>query len=470
MADTSAINARLASYRPVFNRLLFGIALVGVLVAVHLLIQQGRGFDRGCLGFSAPAAVESTFDCQLVTESRAGTLLGVSNAWWGLGFYLAVAGLSAAVAFASRAARRFRWALVRAVLIGGGLVYSGYLTYHQFAGLGALCALCLTSAAVATLLFLVQAVMLARPVAAAPGAARSSERSSSSSTASDMPSASRPRPALWAGAALALLVLVGADLLYFSSLEPAAQATPSTAATSAPPPSPGQAPAGQAPASEASPSASADAPAPGPAAAGRADTTETSLPPGCRFAPAQEPVEPSRLVGFTDPIFGADNAPVTVVEFFDPNCPHCKTFDATMERLVDQYGDQARFVYKPIPLWRYSVNQITALHAAARQGKFRDMLDAQFARQQQGGLSDDQLVEIARQIGMNPNALQSQLSENAYQKQIARDRQLAQEVGVSGTPAVAINGQLVARRARTAQCVTALLEREIQQASPQAGS
>ncbi|PSQ82002.1 MAG: hypothetical protein BRD46_00680 [Bacteroidetes bacterium QS_8_68_15] len=240
MADSSfsTLKARLSTDRPVSDRVLFGLALLGALVAVHLLIQQGRGFDRGCLGFSEPAAAQQagTFNCEMVTQSGAGTLLGVSNAWWGIGFYLAVAGLSTGAAFAARVA-----------LLTGGLAYSAYLTYHQFAGLGALCALCLTSAAIALTLFLVQAVALARPApsssaTAAPSFADSSPEPVSAMTDSSMTASSSRRPALWAGAALALLVLVGADVAYFSSLEPADADQPVASAETGAPATAPQAP------------------------------------------------------------------------------------------------------------------------------------------------------------------------------------------------------------------------------------
>ncbi|PSQ82003.1 MAG: hypothetical protein BRD46_00685 [Bacteroidetes bacterium QS_8_68_15] len=168
------------------------------------------------------------------------------------------------------------------------------------------------------------------------------------------------------------------------------------------------------------------------------------------------------MVSFGDPVFGASDAPVTVVEFFDPNCPHCKTFDDTMNNLTDQFGDRARFVYKPIPLWSRSINQVAALHAAVEQGHFKDMLDAQFARQQRGGLTDDQLASIAREIGMNPDPMLAQIQQGAYQQQIQRDRELAQAAGVQGTPAVSINGRLVARRAKTAPCLEAMIQRELE--------
>jgi protein-disulfide isomerase/uncharacterized membrane protein len=450
MPDFSTLKARLGTRRPILDRVLFGLALLGVLVAVHLLIQQGRGFDRGCLGFSEPAAAAqaSTFNCEMVTQSGAGTLLGLSNAWWGIGFYLAVAGLSVAAAALER--QRLRFAATRALLIGGGLLYSAYLTYHQFAGLGALCALCLTSAGIALALFLVQGAMLVGPLAAL---------GSSDSSKQSMDSTSSFRPVRWAAAALGLLVLIGADVAYFSSLD-VASPEPAAAAQAS---SESSAPMGKAaPTSEKTPARSRAA-VPSPSA----DTTEekkenAALPSGCRFAPGAEQVETSRLVSFGDPVFGKADAPVTVVEFFDPNCPHCKTFNTTMKNLTEQYGDQARFVYKPIPLWRRSVNQIAALHAAAKQGQFKAMLDAQFARQQRGGFTDEQLAEIAREIGMNPDPMLTQIQQGAYQQQIQRDRRLAKQAGVSGTPAVVINGRRVARRAKNAQCLEALIEREIE--------
>lgn len=427
MAHSSKLEARLASYRPVLGRVLFGVALLGVLVAVHLLIQQGRGFDRGCIGFSAPAAVEATFDCNLVTESKAGTLLGISNAYWGIAFYLAVAALSAAAAFVASA--RLRLNAVRAVLIAGGLGYSAYLTYHQFAGLGALCALCLASAALAATLFVVQALALVRP---APDA--SPEQKTTSMSASPQRT---PRPALFAGLAVALVVLVGADLLYFSSLPEPAEAAAAEASS-----------------------------ARTPRASAVADTTDGTLPEGCRFATAQSPLDdPNQLVSFTDPVFGNPDAAVTVAEFFDPNCPHCKTFHPAMKRLIEQYGDRVRFVYKPIPLWRRSVNQIEALFAAAQEDKFEAMLEAQFARQQPQGLSDEQLQQIAGEIGMNPDVLASRLREGTYRQRVAQERQLAAAAGVKATPSVAIDGRLVGRRSRTPSCLTAMIEQEIQQSA-----
>ena len=144
--SSSSAPRGVARYRPGLDRLVFFLALLGILVTVHLWIQQGRGFDRGCLGFSAPAAV--TADCELVTGSEASTLFGVSNAVWGVLFYVLVAALTAVAARAG-AAWEGRLKYTRTALIAGGFVYSLYLFYYQLVELGTFCVLCTVSAAIA---------------------------------------------------------------------------------------------------------------------------------------------------------------------------------------------------------------------------------------------------------------------------------------------------------------------------------
>lgn len=139
-------------YRPPIDRTLFALALLGLLVVVHLWMQQERGFDRGCFGFNtAFEQRQQAFDCELVTESEQGTFLGLSNVVWGLGFYAVVALLGAGVAFMPD--RRAQLRKLRLIVIAIGFLYAVYLVYAQFTQVGALCALCLISAGITTLLF-----------------------------------------------------------------------------------------------------------------------------------------------------------------------------------------------------------------------------------------------------------------------------------------------------------------------------
>lgn len=157
--------ARLSTYNHTLDRVIFALAMLGVLVAVHLWIQQSRGFAEGCTGFGAEAAA-SVFDCGAVVASAAGTFLGVSNTLWGLVFYLGV-GLLTGIAAVGPAEwlRPSKWA--RFGLVGFGFVYSIYLTLYQFTQLDARCLLCLISASIVTVIAVLVVVDFTRPAPAA---------------------------------------------------------------------------------------------------------------------------------------------------------------------------------------------------------------------------------------------------------------------------------------------------------------
>ena len=158
--STSSGPSWLSTYRPAIDQALFILAILGVMVTVHLWIQQGRGFDQGCWGFNPPQGGAETFNCSAVVNSDAGELLGISNVYWGMFFYFLLAALSFAII---RVAPEMVATLkkARGVMIGAGFIYSMQLVNYQFNSIGELCALCLTSAAIATLLFIVTLVDLA---------------------------------------------------------------------------------------------------------------------------------------------------------------------------------------------------------------------------------------------------------------------------------------------------------------------
>ena len=395
----------LARYRPGFEAAIYALALLGILVVVHLWIQQGRGFDRGCLGFTTSEAVEASFDCEAVVESGAGTLFGISNAVLGLLFYLAVAALTFLVTLRRNDEIRLLKQL-RLLLVTGGTLYSAWLVYYQASSIGGYCALCLISASVVALLFV---LLLIDTLKSGPAPTRRT-----------MPDSSK-RLRLFAGLAVLTLVLAGADVAYFSSL-------PDTPAT---------------------------------VAEGEGTATPVGDPQSeCSFNPEIPPISNfDQLVGFAAPTKGNPEAPVTVLTYFDPNCPHCRTLDPIVQQVIEDHGDDARFVFKPFPLWQHSVIQVQALHAAAQEGKFFEMMEGQFELQRREGLSPEILREIATEIGMDADAMQSRIQAGLYDSMIMSERERAMEAGVRGMPAVIINGRFVAGMSRSRECLGELIER-----------
>lgn len=398
-----------ARYRTGIDRAVYFLALIGLLVAVHLFIQQGRGFDRGCLGFSAPVATPSS-GCSVVTQSGASTLFGVSNAIWGGAFYLVVALMTMAAASGLRTGLLKR---LRFWVVSGGFAYSLYLFTYQFVAVGEVCVLCTVSAVIVALLFAVHLY------------ARFGSGASSRTTASLMMRDVR----LFALSLVAVLVLGGADLYYFNTL-------------------PGAEPAQEI----------ASAPA---TAAGQSDLAPPSeRPPAeCSYTEDEMYDGYQELISFTDPVKGQAGAPVTVIEFFDPNCPHCKDIHPVMEEVIAETGDVAQFVFQPYPVFRYSGPQVLALEYAARNNKFFEMLDAQYELQQRGGLSRDQLRQIANEIGLDADDMLARMENEDFQDSVSEEfMKIRNETSISSVPAVMINGRIVESYSKTAECLEQLID------------
>lgn len=421
---------RFGSWRSPLERATYVLAVLGLLDAAHIAIQRQGGFAQGCTGFSGSALAGGAFDCAAVTGSPASVLLGVPNAVWGILFYAAVALLTMA-AVANGSGRRAGFKAARAALVAFGLAYSGYLVYYQVGVLEQLCLLCLISAGIVALLAIFQAMdATLLPVSA---------------IATESYSAMNPKPSreiAWMGALLLLAgMIVAADAAYFSQYEPE---LPDVFAAE----------------TETYPGDSGAAPSSSAGDAQRASAAPDPSVSACAYDADMEPVEDfRRLVNLFDPTVGAIDAPVTVIEYFDPNCYHCKTFHEVMAPVMESHGDRALFVFKPFVLWSHSIVQSEALYAANREKKFFPMLEAQFEMQNpQDGLSLDQLREIAEEIEMNPDVLMQRLESGLYRRRLEQQKNEAVEIGVNKTPTVLINGRFVAAESHTVECLQQLIE------------
>ncbi|MDX1741451.1 MAG: vitamin K epoxide reductase family protein, partial [Rhodothermales bacterium] len=187
-------------FRPKLDTAVFILGLLGILVVVHLWIQAGRGFDRGCFGFSSTPA---TVECEVVTQSDAGSMLGVSNIIWGLVFYVGLSVLS----FATVVVGPQKLASVkqlRAGAIGVGFLYSLYLVYIQSVQIGEYCKLCLISAGIVATLFVLQVIDFRSKPVASPSDA----------------DAANKRFRLFAGLGVVAVLFAVSDVLYFRTLPP----------------------------------------------------------------------------------------------------------------------------------------------------------------------------------------------------------------------------------------------------------
>jgi|APLak6261679142_1056127.scaffolds.fasta_scaffold00202_20 protein-disulfide isomerase len=143
------------------------------------------------------------------------------------------------------------------------------------------------------------------------------------------------------------------------------------------------------------------------------------------------------------PIKGPNTALVTLVEFSDYQCPFCSRGHNTVLELEKQYEGKLRVVMKQHPLDFHPNAKPAALAAlaAGEQGKYWEMHNKLFANQQ--ALSDASYEAYAKELGLNVEKWKADLQSPKFQAQIAKETQLAMQLGATGTPAFFINGRKI---------------------------
>ena len=158
---------------------------------------------------------------------------------------------------------------------------------------------------------------------------------------------------------------------------------------------------------------------------------------------------PSRFrvpVTADQPQRGPADAPITIVEFADFQCPFCKRVQPTLNELREKYGDRIRIVWRdnPLPFHKEAKLAAQAAREARRQGgdaKFWAMHDTLFDNQR--ALKRDDLVRYAGYVGLNLKAFGRALDRDRHRGPIERDQELAAKLGARGTPGFFINGRFL---------------------------
>jgi protein-disulfide isomerase len=143
------------------------------------------------------------------------------------------------------------------------------------------------------------------------------------------------------------------------------------------------------------------------------------------------------------PSKGPRSAPVTVVEFSDFQCPYCGRVLPALKRIQETYGDRVRLVFRNFPLGVHPLAPKAAEAAicAHEQGKFWEMHDKLFGDQQKLQVAD--LKASAAAIGLDTEAFDQCLDSGKHEATWKEERDEGERAGVTGTPAVFVNGRLV---------------------------
>ena len=165
-----------------------------------------------------------------------------------------------------------------------------------------------------------------------------------------------------------------------------------------------------------------------------------------------------------DPVLGPANAPVTLVEFSDFQCPFCQRVAPTLKRIRETYGDRVRIVWKDFPLTSIHPQAFKAAEAgqcAREQGKFWEYHDRLFANQQ--ALQLDALKQHASGIGLDMAKFNDCLDSGKYAERVQAQMGVGADLGVNSTPAVFVNGRLLSG-AQPYETFAAVIDEELQRA------
>ena len=138
---------------------------------------------------------------------------------------------------------------------------------------------------------------------------------------------------------------------------------------------------------------------------------------------------------------GPANAPLTLVEYGDYQCPYCGAAYPVVKRLQKTLGKKLRFVFRNFPLTEahpYALIAAEAAEAAALQGKFWEMHDLLF--EQQALLKPESIHVWAKRIGLNLEQFERDKKQGVVEKRIKEDRKSGIRSGVNGTPTFFLNG------------------------------
>jgi protein-disulfide isomerase len=164
---------------------------------------------------------------------------------------------------------------------------------------------------------------------------------------------------------------------------------------------------------------------------------------GCATAPPEPPAAAAEPAPFN--VLGREDAPVTIIEFTDLQCPYCARFATqTFPRLKHDYIETGKLRYSsmdfPLPFHDFALPAAIASRCAGEQGRFWEYREALFAAQ--GTLGTEPYERIARELGLDVERLEACRADGRQAASVRADLELARSHGIRSTPSFVI-GQVV---------------------------
>ncbi len=197
-------------------------------------------------------------------------------------------------------------------------------------------------------------------------------------------------------------------------------------------------------------------------------STPTPSSPGTSSGPTTSKETAATEAGALPPhTQGPDNAPVTLEEFGDFECPPCGMLHPVLQTMEKEFGPRIRIIFREFPLVPAHVHALAAARsaeAAGLQGKFWEMHDLLYENQKTWHDAFDTrpiFEDYATRIGLNLEKFRSESAGEAVAQRIFLDGKRGHAMGVSGTPTVFMNGREVPFESLAPEKLRALINAQL---------
>ncbi len=155
------------------------------------------------------------------------------------------------------------------------------------------------------------------------------------------------------------------------------------------------------------------------------------------MAPPVAPKFDIPVAGF--PVKGPDSAKVTIVEFADYQCPHCKAAHSTIKTVMEKFKDKVKLIYIDFPVNPSGISRKVSegAYCAMQQKKYWEFHDKAFHT----NVSNDSPISFAKELSLNEDEFKKCFEGQEAKNYVNKGKELGEKFGVSGTPAVFINGE-----------------------------
>lgn len=158
------------------------------------------------------------------------------------------------------------------------------------------------------------------------------------------------------------------------------------------------------------------------------------------FSRPATPVTTDQLIPKGANTKGDVKAKTTLVEFSDFQCPACKAYQPVIDDILKTNGAQIFFVYRNFPLPQHTFGEAAAeaAEAAGKQGKYWEMHDLLFTRQEE--MADTLWIELAKELKLDEGQFTTDMKSQAVKDKIANDKADGAALGINSTPTFFLNG------------------------------